>query len=282
MNQQIKNPQQAGVQTTGNHQPRQPQQRGVPPMGNAHQPQQTMGQRPPQQGRYPTNPNRPQQNPYPPQMGGNRQPYQRPIQGRPNMPQQGRPMVRPMSNPSGINTSQHQPISGQPMGQNTVQSMGQTQPAPHNQPISEKDNRFKYIPNFASDYGLPPFIITTKGIITLFVVTLIFGMIFGHAIFGSSAPKQPPRGLQGVINNDDISAQTRKGLRRCGMVVPGQECVLYIMNSTRYDKSAKDFFDDAVRLMGIQRYSIDLVNPRYATRLIPPGRFAEIYIPPMR
>ena len=293
MNQQIKNPQQIGVSpTTGTpqrqgHYPNE--QRPMQPSEGVHQTQSSVGQRTPQQGgRAMNQPNRPmQQNPYPPQAGR----AQRPMPNRPTMPQQGHPMNRPAQRPTGMNAQQrpamsHQPMAHpqQPINQNPKQVLTQPQQQVQGQSQNQQTqpSRSKYVPNFASDYGLPPFIITTKGIVLLFVVTLILGMIFGSSIFGSSAPKQAPRGLQGVVNNDDISPQTRKNLRRCGLVVRGQECVLYIMNSTRYDKSAKDFFDDAVRLMGIQRYSIDLVNPRYATRLIPPGRFAEIYIPPLR
>ncbi len=133
--------------------------------------------------------------------------------------------------------------------------------------------------NFAADFNLPPSILKTKPFLVMLGVILVFGMVLGAGLFGSSGtPKQQNTGLQGVVVNQDI---TRK-LPRCGLIDRGQACVLYIVNHTRYDKKAREFFDEAVRLTEVQKYSISIANPKYAETRIPPGHFAQIQIPNVR
>lgn len=142
---------------------------------------------------------------------------------------------------------------------------------------SNKTVKGMYDDNFAADLNLPPEVLKTKTMSIVLGVVLVLGIIFGAAFFGGSeAPKQVS-GLQGVVQNMDISPTD--SMYRCGTVDKGQACILYIMNNTRYDKTAEDFFDEAVRLTEVSRYSISMVNTRYAKQRIGPGYFAQIKIP---
>lgn len=135
-----------------------------------------------------------------------------------------------------------------------------------------------YDDNFAVDLNLPASVLKTKTMAIVFGVTLVIGMLFGSIMFGGSeAPKQQS-GLQGVVANVDLD----RPWPRCGTVEKGQACVLYLMNNTRYDRTAEDFFDEAVRLMEVSRYSISMVNTRYAKQRIGPGYFAQIKVPNVR
>lgn len=147
-------------------------------------------------------------------------------------------------------------------------------------PIAENMQQLNpYVPNFATDFNLPAGIIRTKGVMGIFGGALVAGMLFGAIFFGGgSGATQQNTGLQGVVRNPDITTP----MKRCGLIDRGQACVLYIMNTTRYDKRAEDFFDEAVKLTEVQKFSIQMVNPKYAKTLIPPGRFAQIKIPNVR
>lgn len=146
-----------------------------------------------------------------------------------------------------------------------------------NQTSSRNEENGKYDDNFAADFNLPPSVITTKSIFVLLLIVCVLGIIIGSVFLGSSSTPQVV-GLQGVVPNQDVTTR----LPRCGRTDPGQACILYIMNHTRYDKIAENFFDDAVRLTEVQKYSIAMVNPKYAKTRIPPGYFAEIKIPNVR
>lgn len=278
MNQPIKNPPQQPMGR--NTQPRN----GQLPTGQNMRPQgnQATG-RPPMNNQM----NRPQQGMHPPmqqQMSG--QGGYRPQQG-------GNPRMNPTGNyhpQQGINPSMKQPPQGgyqQPLQRQAYPQQQQTTHRPNeshiqtsnNTHIDSNNNTPTYFPNFASDFGLPATIITTKGFMLVSLIVLIIGMMFGSLLFGGSSTPQPQRqGLQGVVRNQDMTTP----LRRCGMIDRGEACVLYIMNSTRYDKVAEDFFDEAVKLTEIQKYSISMVNPKYSKTRIPPGYFAEIKIPKIR
>ncbi len=200
-------------------------------------------------GRAPLQPNmRPGQ----PMRSG--QPNMRP--GQPNM-RPGQPLQRPVQ-PQGMppqNTQQSQQNSAAQSNQNVK-----------NQPAQ----------NFASEFNLPPSVVSTKGFLLITVIALLVGFFFGNMMGGNNAPApQQTVGLRGVVSNKDITSK----MPRCGLVEKGQACLLYIMNSTRYDKIAEKFFEEAAKLMGVQVYSIGLVNPKYAKELIKPGYIAEIKIP---
>ncbi len=260
MNQSVKNPMQqhpAGVAPQGNR----PQ--GARPVGPTGQSMQQGRPMQPQQGR----PMQQQVRPMQPQQARSMQ------QGRPMQPQQARSMQqgRPMQPQQG------RPMQQQNQGNAPIQRQQSQQTTQSTQPQKPAAN--PYVPNFATDFNLPPSVISTKGILLISFVALILGMFVGNIFFGSSgSTNQKPTGLTGVIRNPDITTK----LPRCGLIDRGQSCILYIMNSTRYDKSAEDFFDEAVKLTEIQKYSIAMVNLKYAKTRIPPGRFAEIKIPDMR
>lgn len=103
------------------------------------------------------------------------------------------------------------------------------------------------------------------------------GILLGTVLFaGKQQPATIVNGLTGVVKNPDLANQQ---LRRCGEVDKGRACILYLMNHTRYDRMADTFFDEAVRLTEVAKYSIAMVNPQYAKTLIRPGQIAEIKIP---
>ncbi len=117
----------------------------------------------------------------------------------------------------------------------------------------------------------------TKKVVFILSGLFLIGLIFGMFFF-SSSPAPQPTGMPGVVANPDI----KERLHRCGQVDKGTACVLYLVNHTRYDKLAEEFFAEAVKLMEVQRYSVAMVNPKYAKMRIPPGYFAQIKIPNIR
>lgn len=184
--------------------------------------------------------------------------------------QSGQTQMRsaPQQQVGRIQQPQAQAQGNRPAGQQSVQSSANEQ---------SYNSSGKYDNNFAADFNLPPSILSSKTIGILMMIVCVFGLVMGSVLFGGNSTPQAV-GLQGVIQNQDITTK----LPRCGRTDPGQACVLYIMNHTRYDKIAENFFDDAVRLTEVQKYSIAMVNPKYAKTRIPPGYFAEIKIPNVR
>lgn len=146
----------------------------------------------------------------------------------------------------------------------------------------ETPNKGLYDDNFAADLNLPAKFLTTKMMTMILGGTLLFGMIFGAVFFGGSdatpAPAQQQGTVNGVVPNVDLTVR----LPRCGQAEKGQACVLYVQNTSRYDKTAGDFFDDVVRLMGVSKYSVSMVNTRYAKQRIRPGYIAQIKVPDVR
>ena len=107
-----------------------------------------------------------------------------------------------------------------------------------------------------------------------FVVGLILGVMMAS---GDSVPTTTECSLH-HIKNPDIQGR----FPLCGRTAKSEPCILYIMNATRYDKQAEDFFKDAERLTERAYYSISIENPIYSKLNIPPGYFAEIKIPSLR
>ena len=134
-----------------------------------------------------------------------------------------------------------------------------------------------YDDNFAADLNLPVKLLRTKSMAMILGGPFLIGLIFGGSFFGGNA-QQVVQGLSGVVGNPDVEPNTP----RCGMVAAGQACVLYLMNSSRQDRYAETFFDEAVRLTEVAKYSISMANPQYAKRLIKPGYIAQIKIPNVR
>ena len=139
-----------------------------------------------------------------------------------------------------------------------------------------------YDDNFAVDWNLPAKFLTSKMMTMILGGTLFVGMILGSALFGGSdaEPVQERRSdtVNGVVQNKDITTR----LPRCGNAEKGQACLLYIQNTSRYDKTAGDFFDEVVRLMGVSKYSVSMVNVQYAKQRIRPGYIAQIKVPDIR
>ena len=134
-----------------------------------------------------------------------------------------------------------------------------------------------YDDNFAADLNLPAKLLKTKSMAIILGSVFVLGLIFGGSFF-SGGTQQVVQGLSGVVGNPDIEPNTP----RCGMVAAGQACILYLMNSSRQDRLAETFFDEAVRLTEVAKYSISMANPQYAKRLIKPGYIAQIKIPDVR
>ncbi len=137
-----------------------------------------------------------------------------------------------------------------------------------------------YDDNFAVDFNLPAKFLTTKIMAMVIGGVLLFGMLLGAVFFGGSSEPAPQKqqGLQGVVPNPDLTRQTP----RCGIAEKGQACLLYLMNVSRYDKTAEDFFEDAAAAMGVGTYAVSMVNTRYAKQRIRPGFIAQIKIPDVR
>lgn len=108
--------------------------------------------------------------------------------------------------------------------------------------------------------------------------TFLVGLILGVAMSGGeSAPVAPECPLRRVKNPD---IQERFPL--CGLTSQTEPCILYVMNSTRYEQYAEDYFETAQRLTGRSVPNISVENAIYSKLRIPPGYFAEIKIPSLR
>ena len=107
-----------------------------------------------------------------------------------------------------------------------------------------------------------------------FVVGLVLGVMMAG---GDSAPPAPVCPLR-YVQNPDI----QKALPLCGRTDRTSACVLFIMNTSRYDANAEDFFERAAQLTERNRYLISTDNPIYSKSLIHPGEFVQIKIPALR
>lgn len=242
-----------------------------------------------------TDQNRPRpSNPQQPPVQGMRRPAQnqRSVQGQGPVPPQGarRPM-NPSNGPQAgqqrpMNRPMNRPVSGPQtrMVNPQMRQGGMPQRGPINQiqqnytePTYQQQSVPTRTPPTQPQQNSPLAGVNQKALGVMVVAALIFGIIIGAMLFSSSSTPAP-QGLLGVVKNDDI----RVKLPRCGRIDKGQACILYIMNSTRYDQIAESFFEEALRLTEVPIYSISMANPKYAKRRIPPGHFAEIHIPKVR
>ncbi|MBR5130444.1 MAG: hypothetical protein IKV03_04390 [Alphaproteobacteria bacterium] len=143
----------------------------------------------------------------------------------------------------------------------------------------ESTTKGLYDDNFAVDFNLPAKFLTTKVMAMVLGGALLLGVLFGATFLGGErAPQQqaPTKGsINGVVPNIDLTVS----LPRCGIAERGKSCLLYVQNSSRYDKMVEDFFDNAGSLMGRTSHSIAMVNSRYAKQRIKPGYIAQIKIP---
>ena len=119
--------------------------------------------------------------------------------------------------------------------------------------------------------------------IAVAVMLVVVGMIVGAIIFGgSSTPAQQTernvRGLTNVVPNPSITEQ----LKMCGQTSESAPCILYIMNHSRYDRIAQDFFAEAAKLSQRNNYTVEIENAAYAKTKIPPSFFVQMKIPAIR
>ena len=108
--------------------------------------------------------------------------------------------------------------------------------------------------------------------------TFFVGLIFGILMGGGETVQEAPTCVLRQVSNPDI----RERFPLCGRTSKSEACILYIMNTTRYDMTAEDFFQRAEQLTERNRRVISLENPMYSKLRIPPGYFAEIKIPSLR
>ena len=137
-----------------------------------------------------------------------------------------------------------------------------------------------YANNFAADLNLPPKVLETKVMGSILTGLFFFGIMMGCVMFGGSSTPAKVQGLDGIVMNPDI--QNKGNLRRCGMIDPNKECVLFIMNAKTHDRLGSDFYQEAQNITGVPKYSIQLSNVQYANALVRPGHIAQIYIPARR
>lgn len=195
------------------------------------------------------------------------------------------PMGQPPRQPMGQAPRQGGQIPRQPMGHPPRQPIPQQshqEGQSEHQLINNSAHQATPQQNIqASANGIPPFLTTVKGLAIALGGAVILGLLFGLMMGGgsSSAPKTQCSGFEKlVVRNKDITNR----MPLCGRIDKGGACLLYIMNTSRYDETAEKFFQKAAELTGMQKYSIQMVNPQYAKTRIPPGHFVEIKIPPMK
>ena len=81
--------------------------------------------------------------------------------------------------------------------------------------------------------------------------------------------------LPAIVPNLDLT----QPFPRCGQTHRDDACILYIMNTSNYDRMAQDFFEEAAQKMGRNRYAVEVENVNHARLRIPPGYFVQIQIP---
>ena len=115
-----------------------------------------------------------------------------------------------------------------------------------------------------------------KTIMLMMFISVIIGMILAYV----TLPQQKApldECLTHVVKNTDVP----KGKSRCGVAEPHQGCVLYIMNPMNKEVRGRDFYINAAKWTGRERYSIETGNMHYGNTVIKPGYFAEINVPPI-
>ena len=201
-----------------------------------------------------------------------------------NFPQN--PSVQTMPN-GGQANPQPQGSESQP----TPPPVGnETQPAPKVRPPQmQSENAFQNPPASVPEQSAEKerfsieqcrVIFQNKSLLIAFCSIFVFGLLMGSCIFSGGSSSKPVQqamgGLSGVVPNPEPNVSK---LSRCGMAERGRPCLIYIVNHSRYEKHAEDFFEEASRLTEITPYSISMDNLQYAKTLIRPGQIAEIKVP---
>ena len=115
-----------------------------------------------------------------------------------------------------------------------------------------------------------------KTVLLLMMLAGLTGAILSY-IMVPQKNNQLGQCLTHVVRNPDVP----KGKSRCGVTEQYQGCVLYIMNPMNREVMGRDFYNNAAKWTGRERYSIETGNMKYGNVRIKPGYFAEINIPPI-
>lgn len=145
-------------------------------------------------------------------------------------------------------------------------------------PNSSTESTASVTTGLITDLNLPLQLLQTKVVAGILGGVLLFGIILGAMMFGGSASPAQNSGLQGIVRNPEI----KQNIPRCGMADRTASCILYIVNASRNDRLAEDFFDEAVKLTGRQKYLLTIENSQYAKTRIAPGYFAQIKVPALK
>ena len=108
--------------------------------------------------------------------------------------------------------------------------------------------------------------------------TFLIGLILGIALSGGESVPVVPECPLRRIENPDIQGR----FPLCGLTAQTEPCILYIMNTDRYEHYSEDYFKEAARLTGRSDVNISVENAVYSKLRIPSGYFAEIKIPSLR
>ena len=133
--------------------------------------------------------------------------------------------------------------------------------------------------NIVEKFNIPEKFLKVKSVVALLLCCLVVGVVLGAVFFSSEAPKKTEEfTLNGVVLNPEVPADRR----RCGVVELSRGCVLYIQNSQRRERDAKDFYPLVEQLSGLNRFQIETANMRYAHKSIKPGYIAQFNIPALK
>lgn len=226
----------------------------------------------------------------PPPPGGFEAPAQEaqaPVVKTPEMAQpQADPQPVPPSDPQEEAAPAAPVVNEQPA---EASSQPSSQPAEASAPQAESTPEVK---ESKKDVALKKFQVLKENVMTkfnalpgnkkqviLFAGMFFIGLLMGIIMFGGGG-EQPvstsvSTGLDGVVTNPDI----KEKLKRCGQAEASSACVLYVMNTSTYERLAEDFFEVAVFMTQRKKQEIRMANVRYLARRIPPGYFAQIKIP---
>ncbi len=161
------------------------------------------------------------------------------------------------------------PIASDIPEEPAIRPIQETNPS-YQQPSNSFKEKFEKIKEFVKEC------LDTKNRKILAGIIFILGIFFGNVFFGGGEGNQVIQGLAGVVQNSEPEISTKS---RCGIAERTQGCILYLMNASRTDKEAKDFYNQAADITGVPPYDIQMSNIRYATTVIRPGHIAQLNIP---
>ena len=89
---------------------------------------------------------------------------------------------------------------------------------------------------------------------------------------------EPSYFREDAVPNPDI----RERMPICGETTRTSSCIFYFKNTSKFDKLAEDFFEEASHQTGRAKYLIHIENQHYAKYSIAPGKSVAIRIPALR